>query len=81
MVLTIQLEGALPDAGVYSELHSPYRLPLTKFLNRYKTEAVDYFLLRLKEPAPYRRFATPVFNFEAFQDFPGWTGLGGFESK
>ncbi|CAM6100600.1 unnamed protein product [Calypogeia fissa] len=56
VVLTIQLEEALPQGQVYSELNSPYRVPLTKFLNRYATEAVDYFLARLTQPAYFRRF-------------------------
>lgn len=53
--LTIQLEKALPPAGVYSELNSPYRLPLTKFLNRYSADAVDYFLQRLNQPPFFTR--------------------------
>ncbi|KAG5224365.1 FAT domain-containing family protein [Salix suchowensis] len=56
VTLTIDLEGALPSGQVYSELNSPYRLPLTKFLNRYATHAVDYFLARLNDPKYFRRF-------------------------
>ncbi|OMO84636.1 hypothetical protein COLO4_21911 [Corchorus olitorius] len=56
VTLTIDLEGALPPGQVYSEINSPYRLPLTKFLNRYATLAVDYFLARLSEPKYFRRF-------------------------
>ncbi|TYI41023.1 hypothetical protein ES332_A02G205400v1 [Gossypium tomentosum] len=56
VTLTIDLEGALPPGQVYSEINSPYRLPLTKFLNRYGTLAVDYFLARLSEPKYFRRF-------------------------
>ncbi|KAK6237341.1 hypothetical protein QUC31_002810 [Theobroma cacao] len=56
VTLTIELEGALPPGQVYSEINSPYRLPLTKFLNRYATLAVDYFLARLSEPNCFRRF-------------------------
>ncbi|KAL2624095.1 hypothetical protein R1flu_008340 [Riccia fluitans] len=56
VVLTIQLEEALPVGQVYSELNSPYRVPLAKFLNRYSVEAVDYFLARLTQPAYFRRF-------------------------
>lgn len=55
VTLTIELEGALPPGQVYSEINSPYRLPLTKFLNRYATLAVDYFLARLSEPKYFRR--------------------------
>lgn len=54
--LTIDLEGALPQGQFYSEINSPYRLPLTKFLNRYATDAVDYFLARLGQPKYFRRF-------------------------
>ncbi|XXG86133.1 hypothetical protein AAC387_Pa11g1088 [Persea americana] len=54
--LTIDLEGALPPGQFYSEINSPYRLPLTKFLNRYATDAVDYFLARLGQPKYFRRF-------------------------
>lgn len=53
--LTIDLEGALPQGQFYSEINSPYRLPLTKFLNRYATDAVDYFLARLGQPEYFRR--------------------------
>ncbi|KAF1875106.1 hypothetical protein Lal_00007722 [Lupinus albus] len=56
VTLTIDLEGALPPGQVYSEINSPYRLPLTKFLNRYAPLAVDYFLSRLSEPKYFRRF-------------------------
>ncbi|KAK6924485.1 PIK-related kinase, FAT, partial [Dillenia turbinata] len=56
VTLTINLEGALPQGQVYSEINSPYRLPLTKFLNRYPTAAVDYFLARLNQPSYFRRF-------------------------
>ncbi|XWS45545.1 hypothetical protein CRYUN_Cryun15aG0145700 [Craigia yunnanensis] len=56
VTLTIDLEGALSPGLVYSEINSPYRLPLTKFLNRYATLAVDYFLARLSEPKYFRRF-------------------------
>uniref|UniRef100_A0A6N2MXS7 Uncharacterized protein n=1 Tax=Salix viminalis TaxID=40686 RepID=A0A6N2MXS7_SALVM len=55
VTLNIDLEGALPSGQVYSELNSPYRLPLTKFLNRYATLAVDYFLARLNDPKYFRR--------------------------
>lgn len=56
VTLTIDLEGALPPGQFYSEINSPYRLPLTKFLNRYPTAAVDYFLARLNQPKYFRRF-------------------------
>ncbi|XP_072974683.1 uncharacterized protein [Typha angustifolia] len=56
VTLIIDLEGALPQGQFYSEINSPYRLPLTKFLNRYATDAVDYFLARLSHPKYFRRF-------------------------
>ncbi|CAA6673494.1 unnamed protein product [Spirodela intermedia] len=56
VTMTIDLEGALPPGQLYSEINSPYSLPLTKFLNRYATEAVDYFLSRLNQPKYFRRF-------------------------
>ncbi|KZV22547.1 transformation/transcription domain-associated protein-like [Dorcoceras hygrometricum] len=55
VTLTIDLEAALPPGQFYSEINSPYRLPLTKFLNRYPTAAVDYFLVRLSQPKYFRR--------------------------
>ncbi|XP_076887806.1 uncharacterized protein LOC143538050 [Bidens hawaiensis] len=55
VTLTIDLEAALPSGQFYSEINSPYRLPLTKFLNRYPQAAVDYFLARLCEPKYFRR--------------------------
>jgi transformation/transcription domain-associated protein len=54
--LVIDLEAVLPPGQFYSEINSPYRLPLTKFLNRYSTEAVDYFLARLNQPKYFRRY-------------------------
>lgn len=55
VTLCIDLERALPPGQVYSEINSPYCLPLTKFLNRYATLAVDYFLARLSDPKYFRR--------------------------
>lgn len=56
VTLTIDLESALPPGQFYSEINSPYRLPLTKFLNRYPAAAVDYFLARMCQPKYFRRF-------------------------
>lgn len=56
VTLTIDLEGALAPGQFYSEINSPYRLPLTKFLNRYPTAAVEYFLARLSQTKYFRRF-------------------------
>ena len=47
VVLTIELEAALaktPGVTVPCKLTSPYRGPLTKFLNKYSQEAISYFL-------------------------------------
>ncbi|KAJ0977297.1 hypothetical protein J5N97_012771 [Dioscorea zingiberensis] len=55
VTIIIDLEGALPQGQFYSEINSPYRLPLTKFLNRYATDSVDYFLARLNHPKYFRR--------------------------
>lgn len=54
--LTIELEAALPPGQFYSEINSPYRLPLTKFLNRYPDASVDFFLARLCQTKFFRRF-------------------------
>ncbi|KAI0530691.1 hypothetical protein KFK09_000238 [Dendrobium nobile] len=56
VTIVIDLEGALPQGQFYSEINSPYRIPLAKFLNRYASEAVDYFLARLDRPKYFRRF-------------------------
>ncbi|KAK8962950.1 hypothetical protein KSP40_PGU020559 [Platanthera guangdongensis] len=56
VTIVIDLEGALPQGQFYSEINSPYRIPLTKFLNRYASDAVDYFLTRLDHPKYFRRF-------------------------
>ncbi|XP_038988658.1 transformation/transcription domain-associated protein-like isoform X2 [Phoenix dactylifera] len=56
VTIIIDLEGALPQGQFYSEINSPYRLPLAKFLNRYATDAVDYFLARSGHPKYFRRF-------------------------
>ncbi|KAL3525275.1 hypothetical protein ACH5RR_013647 [Cinchona calisaya] len=56
VTLTIDLEASLPPGQFYSEINSPYRLALTKFLNRYPATAVDYFLARLCQPKYFRRF-------------------------
>lgn len=58
VVLTIELEGALaktPGVNMPCKLTSPYRAPLTKFLNKYSTEAITYFLEfnRLQVRAPH----------------------------
>jgi len=56
VTLVIDLESALPEDQFYSEINSPYRAPLSKFLNRYAVEAVDYFLARLSHQKYFRRF-------------------------
>lgn len=60
VTIIIDLEGALPVGQFYSEINSPYRLPLTKYLNRYATDAVEYFLSRLSHPKYFRRLAYEV---------------------
>lgn len=55
VTLVIDLESALPEDQFYSEINSPYRAPLSKFLNRYAVEAVDYFLARLSHQKYFRR--------------------------
>ena len=56
VMLTMQLEKALPPSGVHSEVNSLYRKPLTKFLARYASDTVDFFLARLAQPAFFLRF-------------------------
>ena len=56
VMLTMQLEQALPQSGVHSEVNSLYRKPLTKFLARYASDTVDFFLARLAQPAFFLRF-------------------------
>ncbi|KAJ1496046.1 hypothetical protein T484DRAFT_1760328, partial [Baffinella frigidus] len=48
--LTIDLELKLPSVGDFSQVRSPYRAPLTKFLNRFPSEALDFFYGKLTEP-------------------------------
>ncbi|KAG6485829.1 hypothetical protein ZIOFF_054394 [Zingiber officinale] len=57
VTIIVDLEGALPPGQFYSEINSPYRLPLAKYLNRYATDAVDYFLDKLSNPKYFRRLA------------------------
>ncbi|TMW68827.1 hypothetical protein Poli38472_006295 [Pythium oligandrum] len=42
----VDLEAVLPKYGSYGKMSSPYRLPLTRFLNRYASSAVSFFLKR-----------------------------------
>ncbi|KAL6010354.1 hypothetical protein ACLOJK_000785 [Asimina triloba] len=56
VTLTIDLEASLLQGQFYSEINSPYRPPLSKFLNRYAPDAVDYFLARLGQSRYFRRF-------------------------
>lgn len=61
VVLTIGLEEALhelPGAIVPSKMWSPYRAPLTRFLNRFPQESVAYFVespSRLSKPEYFTR--------------------------
>eukprot|EP00026_Physarum_polycephalum_P000015 Phypoly_transcript_00015.p1 GENE.Phypoly_transcript_00015~~Phypoly_transcript_00015.p1 ORF type:complete len:3639 (+),score=586.09 Phypoly_transcript_00015:159-11075(+) len=49
--MAVSLENQLPR-----EINSPYRAPLTKFLNKYPTRAVDLFLGKLSQPAFSKMF-------------------------
>jgi hypothetical protein len=40
----VDLEAVLPRYGSYGKMSSPYRKPLTKFLNRYAALSVSFFL-------------------------------------
>lgn len=40
----VDLEAVLPRYGSYGKMSSPYRVPLTRFLNRYATLSVAFFL-------------------------------------
>eukprot|EP01117_Protostelium_nocturnum_P005733 TRINITY_DN206_c0_g1_i10.p1 TRINITY_DN206_c0_g1~~TRINITY_DN206_c0_g1_i10.p1 ORF type:complete len:889 (+),score=318.38 TRINITY_DN206_c0_g1_i10:1235-3901(+) len=51
VMITMQLEILLPK-----ENGTPYRIPLVRFLNRYKTESIDYFYSRLTQPAYSKMF-------------------------
>lgn len=42
----VELEAVLPKYGSYGKMSSPYRIPLTRFLNRYASLTVAYFLKR-----------------------------------
>ncbi|KAL4095775.1 hypothetical protein PRIC1_009146 [Phytophthora ramorum] len=42
----VDLEAVLPKYGSYGKMSSPYRIPLTKFLNRYASKTVAFFLKR-----------------------------------
>ena len=51
----VLLEDALPPQGVYSAINSPYRVPMARYLNRYASEAVDYFLSKMSQsPLSFR---------------------------
>jgi transformation/transcription domain-associated protein len=68
VVLTIGLEEALqqlPGVVVPSKMWSPYRAPLTRFLNRYPEESVAYFLdstHRLSKPEYFTRLLDIIRN-------------------
>ncbi|POM79828.1 Phosphatidylinositol kinase (PIK-L3), partial [Phytophthora palmivora] len=42
----VDLETVLPKYGSYGKMSSPYRIPLTRFLNRYASMAISFFLKR-----------------------------------
>ena len=68
VVLTIGLEEALhqlPNTTLPSRMWSPYRAPLTRFLNRYAEESVAYFLdsnSRLSKPEYFLRLLDIIRN-------------------
>lgn len=68
VVLTIGLEEALyqlPNTTLPSKMWSPYRAPLTRFLNRYAEESVAYFLdsdSRLSKPEYFLRLLDIIRN-------------------
>ena len=67
VVLTIGLEEALYQLPSMhpSKMWSPYRAPLTRFLNRYAEESVEYFLdskCRLSKPEYFLRLLDIVRN-------------------
>ena len=72
VVLTIELEGALsktPGATIPCKLTSPYRAPLTKFLNKYSTEAIAYFLeFNRLQVLPTPSLPSPSHSFQRIGD-------------
>ncbi|RLN59051.1 hypothetical protein BBJ29_003112 [Phytophthora kernoviae] len=42
----VDLEAVLPKYGSYGKMSSPYRMPLTRFLNRYASSTISFFLKR-----------------------------------
>ncbi|DBA02933.1 TPA: hypothetical protein N0F65_005960 [Lagenidium giganteum] len=52
----VDLEGALSRFGSFGKMSSPYRMPLTKFLNRYASTSVAFFLK--KEHLTETKFST-----------------------
>jgi transformation/transcription domain-associated protein len=50
--LVLRMESCMPHDNTSRELNSPYRPPLIKFLNRYATDSVNFFLSNIgKEDA------------------------------
>ena len=56
VVLTIQLEAHMGIGAPALDMISPYRKPLTKYLNRYADTAIEYFLVRISNPSYFVRF-------------------------
>ena len=56
VVLTIQLEAHMGIGAPALDMISPYRKPLTKYLNRYADTAIEYFLVRMSNPSYFVRF-------------------------
>ncbi|XP_061345668.1 uncharacterized protein LOC133291419 isoform X3 [Gastrolobium bilobum] len=62
VTLTIDLEGALPPGQVYSEINSPYRLPLTNFMYIIRSEAGQPLRDELAK-SPQKILASAFFEF------------------
>ena len=55
VALTIRLETQLPISASHLQLISPFRAPLTRYLNRYAPAAIKYFLVRMNNPTYFLR--------------------------
>ena len=55
VALTIRLETQLPISANHLQIISPFRAPLTRYLNRYAPAAIKYFLVRMNNPTYFLR--------------------------
>ena len=60
VVLVMQLEAALPIVGRFSELTSPYTVPLARFLSRYAAPSARYFIARLDQEEYSKRLISVI---------------------